>query len=130
MVGTSGGVRQSADFPHRHEGDGAKTAAIALPGNTAETFLVHFFDTGLAGDRYVVESFRARTDGHIVPAPAETLAAKARHKTQRTKATLKAAKELRPACGQRQFSWPPRYLTGICYQVFGPVYVPVALSWA
>ena len=35
------------------------TAAMAMPGNTAETFLVHFFGTGLADDRYVVERFRA-----------------------------------------------------------------------
>ena len=47
------------------------TAAMAMPGNTAETFLVHFFGTGLADDRYVVERFRARADGDIVPAPAE-----------------------------------------------------------
>ena len=25
-----------------------------MPGNTAETFLVHFFGTGLPDDRYVV----------------------------------------------------------------------------
>ena len=47
------------------------TAAMAMPGNTAETFLVHFFGTGLADDRYVVERYRARADGDIVPAPAE-----------------------------------------------------------
>ena len=35
------------------------TAAMAMPGNTAETFLVHFFDTGLADDRDVVERFPA-----------------------------------------------------------------------
>ena len=44
------------------------TAAMAMPGNTAETFLVHFFGTGLADDLYVVERFRARADGDIVPA--------------------------------------------------------------
>ncbi len=31
------------------------TAAMAMPGNTAETFLVHFFGAGLADDHYVVE---------------------------------------------------------------------------
>ena len=36
------------------------TAAMAMPGNTAETFLGRFFGTGLADDRYVVERFRAR----------------------------------------------------------------------
>ena len=54
------------------------TAAMAKPGNTAETFLVHFFGTGLADDRYVVQRIRARADGDIVPAPAEALAAKGR----------------------------------------------------
>ena len=63
------------------------TAAMAMPGNTAETFLVHFFGTGLADDRYVVERYRARADGDIVPAPAEALAAKGRRKVKRTTAT-------------------------------------------
>ena len=49
------------------------TAAMAMPGNTADTFLVHFFDTGLADDRYVVERLKARADGDIVPVPAEAL---------------------------------------------------------
>ena len=43
------------------------TAAMAMPGNTADTFLVHFFGTGLADDRYVVERFRALADGDIRP---------------------------------------------------------------
>ena len=76
------------------------TAAMAMPGNKEETFLVHFFGTGLADDRYVVERCRARSDGDIVPAPAEALAAKGARKTKQTKrttATLKAVKELRPA---------------------------------
>ena len=49
------------------------TAAMAMPGNTAATFLVHFFGTGLADDRYVVERFKALVNGDIVPAPAEAL---------------------------------------------------------
>ena len=74
------------------------TAAMAIPGNTAETFLVHFFGTGLTDDRYVVERFRARADGDIVPAPAEAVAAKGRRKAKRSTATLKAVREMRPAC--------------------------------
>ena len=35
------------------------TTAIAIPGNTASTFLTHFFGKGLADDTYVVERFRA-----------------------------------------------------------------------
>ena len=43
---------------HRHE-DGTMTTAIAFPGNTASTFLTHFFGSGLADERYVVERFKA-----------------------------------------------------------------------
>ena len=65
-VGCPGeGIRRR--FPPRHEGDGTITAAMAMPGNTADTFLVHFFGTGLVDDRYVVERYRARADGDIVP---------------------------------------------------------------
>ena len=35
-------------------------AAIAVPDNTAGTFLVHFFGTGFADERYVAE--RDRTE--------------------------------------------------------------------
>lgn len=35
------------------------TAALAIPGNTASTFLTHFFGSGLADDTYVVERFKA-----------------------------------------------------------------------
>ena len=63
------------------------TAAMAIPGNTAATFLVHFFGTGLADDRYVVERHRARADGDIVPAPTEAPAARGARKTKRTKRT-------------------------------------------
>ena len=69
------------------------TAAMAMPGNTAETFLVHFFGTGLTDDRYVVERFKARADGDIVPAPVEALAAEAGRKVKRTTATLKAVRD-------------------------------------
>jgi len=74
------------------------TAAMAMPGNTVEMFLVHFFGAGLADDCYVVERFRARADGDIVPVPAEAFAAKGRRKTKRVTATFKAVREMRPAC--------------------------------
>ena len=41
------------------------TAAIAIPGNTASTFLTHFFGSGLADERYVVQQFKALADGDI-----------------------------------------------------------------
>ena len=34
------------------------TTAIAVPGNTASTFLTHFFGSGLVDDTYVVERFK------------------------------------------------------------------------
>ena len=72
------------------------TAALAMPGNTADTFLVHFFGTGLADDRYVVERFRARADGDIVPAPAEALAEKTGRKAKHTVVSRKQAEAMRP----------------------------------
>ena len=75
------------------------TAVMALPGNTAATFLTHFFGPGLADDdRYVVERFKAMADGDIRRCPDAAPAAKsARRKAKAATVTLKAVKELRPA---------------------------------
>ena len=62
-------------------------AAMTMSGDTAQTFLVHFFGAGLADDRYVVDLFRARADGDIVPASAKAPKApkaKSGRKTART----------------------------------------------
>ncbi len=73
------------------------TAAMAMPGNTADTFLVHFFGGGLEGDdRFVVERFRALACGDIVPAPAETTGAKGGHKVKHTVVSRKEAEAMRP----------------------------------
>ena len=74
------------------------TAAIAFPGNTASTFLTHFFGSGLADDTYVVERFKALATGDIRACSAETPAAakKGRRRTRRATASLKAVKEMRP----------------------------------
>ena len=63
------------------------TAAIAIPRNTASTFLTHFFGSGLADDRYVVERFKVgrrrhpplhrRGAGHYEEGPAQ---GQARHR--------------------------------------------------
>ena len=45
--------------------------AIAVPGNTAATFLTHFFGSGLADDRYVVERFKSMVNGDIRRCPDE-----------------------------------------------------------
>ena len=75
------------------------TAAMALPGNTAATFLTHFFGPGLADDdRHVVERFKAMADGDTRRCPDAAPAAKSgRRKTKAATVTLKAVKELRPA---------------------------------
>ena len=75
------------------------TSAIAVPGNTADTFLTHFFGGGLNyGERYLVERFRAMIDGDIRRCPGEAPArGKGGRSTKFATATLKAVRELRPA---------------------------------
>ena len=52
------------------------SAAIAIPGNTASTFLTHFFGSGLSDDTYVIERFKAMVDGDIRRCSGEPPAAK------------------------------------------------------
>ena len=70
------------------------TTAMAMPGNTASTFLTHFFGTGLADERYVVERFKAMA---IRPWPGEASATRKGRRPKRITATLKAVREMRPA---------------------------------
>ena len=72
------------------------TAAMAMPGNTADTFLVHFFGTGLADEKYVVERFRAMADGDIRPVRAEANGANGRRKAKRMVVSRKEAEAMRP----------------------------------
>ena len=72
------------------------TAAMAMPGNTADTFLVHFFGTGLADDRYVVERFRALADGDIRPIRPEASGAKGRGKAEHAVVSRRQAEAMRP----------------------------------
>ena len=71
------------------------TAAIAFPRNTASTFLTHFFGSGLADERYVVERFKALACGDIRRVAGEEPAAT--KKVKRATATLDEVKEMRPA---------------------------------
>ncbi len=71
-------------------------AAMAMPGNTADTFLVHFFGTGLADEKYVVERFRAMADGDIRPIRPEAAGAKGRRKVTHTVVSRKQAEAMRP----------------------------------
>ena len=73
---------------------------IAIPGNTASTFLVHLFGGGLADERYAVERFKAAADGDIRPWPGADGAAvsgKGRRRSKRATASRAAVKEMRPA---------------------------------
>ena len=75
------------------------TTAMAIPGNTAATFLTHVFGRGLEDDRYVVERFQAMANGDIRRCSGDGAAAarKGRRKTTRVTATLNEVKEMRPA---------------------------------
>ena len=76
------GRRRRRSHP-RHDGDGTMNAAMAVPGNTASTYLIHLFGTGLADERFVVEKFRALANGEIRPVATEA-AAKGRRAAKRT----------------------------------------------
>ena len=72
------------------------TAAMALPGNTADTFLVHLFGTGLADEKYVVERFKAMADGDIRPIRPKAPGENGRRKAKRTVVSRKQAEAMRP----------------------------------
>ena len=71
--------------------------AMAMPGNTASTWLTHLFGSGLSDDRYVVERFVAKADGDIRPLRAEAATSVGRRKAKRFTATLKEVEAMRPA---------------------------------
>ena len=73
------------------------STAIAMPGNTASTFLVHLFGGGLADDRYVVERFKTQADGDIRPVRPEAPRSRGRRKARRIVATLGEVRDMRPA---------------------------------
>ena len=74
------------------------STAMAIPGNTANTFLTHLFGTGLSDDRYVVEKFKALVNGDIRRCPDEPPAkGGGRRRTGFPTVTLKAVREMRPA---------------------------------
>ena len=73
------------------------STAIAMPGNSASTFLVHLFGGGLADERYVVERFKAQADGDIRPVRPDAPRSRGRRKARRIVATLKEVRDMRPA---------------------------------
>ena len=72
-------------------------AALALPGNSDNTFLTHMLARGLEDDRYVVERFQAMVDGDIRRWPGDKKTPKGRRKAKRATVSLKAVQALRPA---------------------------------
>ena len=78
------------------------TTAMALPGNTPRTFLVHDFGSGLDGDdRFVVERFKALADGDIRPVPSEAPGAKGGARAKRIVVSRKQAEALRTRGGRQ-----------------------------
>ena len=71
------------------------TTAMAMPGNTAATFLVHFFGGGLEDERYVVERFKAMANGDIRRMPGDGAAKKGR-KARCVTAMVEGAVETEP----------------------------------
>ena len=73
------------------------TAALAMPANTAESLLVHFFGLGLADDnRFVVERFKTTADRESHRCPDAAPKGGKRRRAKAVPATLKAVRELRP----------------------------------
>ena len=71
------------------------TTAMAMPGNTASTYLIHLFGTGLADERFVVEKFRALANGEIRPVAHEA-ASKDRRAAKRVIVSRGEAEAMRP----------------------------------
>ena len=73
------------------------STAMTIPGNTADTFLIHYFGGGLDGDdRFVVERFKALSSGDIRPVPDGAADAKGRRRSGRTVVSRKEAEAMRP----------------------------------
>ena len=72
--------------------------ATLAPRGDAQTFLTHFVGGGLDDDdRYVVERFRSKADGNIVPVLPGGTDTKGRRKARGTIVTAKAVERMRPA---------------------------------
>ncbi len=73
------------------------STAMAIPGNTADTFLIHYFGGGLDGDdRFVVERFKALSSGDIRPVPDGAANSKGGRRSGRTVVSRKEAEAMRP----------------------------------
>ena len=72
-------------------------AMMAMPGNTASTFLIHHFGGGLDGDdRFAVKRFRALACRDIRPVQDGTANAKDRRKAKHIVVSRNEAEAMRP----------------------------------
>ena len=62
----------------------------------AQTYLIHEFGGGLAGDRYVVEKYRSDSRGQIHPVDHEQPRAKGRRGQRRIIVGVAAVRKMRP----------------------------------
>ena len=72
------------------------TTAMPMPGNTASTYLIHLFGTGLDDEHFVVEKFRALANGEIRLVAPETATSKGRRAAKRVVVSRREAEAMRP----------------------------------
>ena len=71
-------------------------AALAPRGN-ARTYLTHFVGNGLDDERYVIQRYRSRANGDIVPVDADGVLPKGRRRARPAVVSLEEVEKLRPA---------------------------------
>ena len=104
---------------------GDKRFSMEMPGNTASTFLIHYFGGGLDGDdRFVVERIRAHVDGDIRPVEAGTANAKGQRKAKR----VVVSREEAEASGNRKCWLSPAVPVNL--SVFTPPWSSVSRTFA
>ena len=71
-------------------------AALA-PRGDSRTFLTHFLGSGLDDERYVVQRYRSRANGDIVPVDDDGARPKGRRRARPAFVSLEEVEKLRPA---------------------------------
>ena len=71
-------------------------AALA-PRGDSRTFLTHFVGSGLDDERYVVQRYRSRANGDIVPVDDDGARPKGRRRARPAVVSLQEVEKLRPA---------------------------------
>ena len=80
------------------------STAMAIPGNAADMFLIHYFGDGLDGDdRFMVKRFKALSWGDIRPVPDNAADANGRRRSDRTEIIICTG--LRKRGGKQSWVW-------------------------